>query len=196
MSHKKDVVRLKIEELKNEGMTFQEISDYLRDNMCIDMSRQAVHSMYKRLLEKQNMFTSTEVVKIVAYTYFGKTTEEICDKLEVRRSKAKIIEEVILKNTELLASTSDIVRMIISTFIDGTMSMTDILSGIHNSFNISVTEEEIVPRIYEVETIKLKERLRVEFDNLYTRVGNSLEAERAFKKMCIDISKMSLKTKV
>ena len=96
MSHKNDEVRLMIEQLKSDGLTFQEISDFLKAEKGITMSRQAVHAMYKRIVEKQKMFNSQEVVMIVAYRYFGKTDKEICDIIGIEASKASSISDVVM----------------------------------------------------------------------------------------------------
>lgn len=194
MSHKNDEVRLMIEQLKNDGLTFQEISDFLKAEKGITMSRQAVHAMYKRIVEKQKMFNSQEVVMIVAYRYFGKTDKEICDIIGIEASKASSISDVVKKNGELLISTSEITAILIDLFLDHKVEMQDLLKSIKSSFGIDITEDDIIAMIYNAGADKLIKKLKGEFNALYMSIGSIKEAERAFKKMCIDISKLGFKS--
>lgn len=194
MSHKNDEVRLMIEQLKNDGSTFQEISDFLKAEKGITMSRQAVHAMYKRIVEKQKMFNSQEVVMIVAYRYFGKTDKEICDIIGIEASKASSISDVVKKNGELLISTSEITAILIDLFLDHKVEMQDLLKSIKSSFGIDITEDDIIAMIYNAGADKLIKKLKGEFNALYMSIGSIKEAERAFKKMCIDISKLGFKS--
>lgn len=194
MSHKNNEVRLMIEQLKNDGLTFQEISDFLKAEKGITMSRQAVHAMYKRIVEKQKMFNSQEVVMIVAYRYFGKTDKEICDIIGIEASKASSISDVVKKNGELLVSTSEITAILIDLFLDHKVEMQDLLKSIKSSFGIDITDDDIIAMIYNAGADKLIKKLKGEFNALYMSIGSIKEAERAFKKMCIDISKLGFKS--
>lgn len=194
MSHKNNEVRLMIEQLKNDGLTFQEISDFLKAEKGITMSRQAVHAMYKRIVEKQKMFNSQEVVMIVAYRYFGKTDKEICDIIGIEASKASSISDVVKKNGELLISTSEITAILIDLFLDHKVEMQDLLKSIKSSFGIDITDDDIIAMIYNAGADKLIKKLKGEFNALYMSIGSIKEAERAFKKMCIDISKLGFKS--
>lgn len=194
MSHKNDEVRLMIEQLKSDGLTFQEISDFLKAEKGITMSRQAVHAMYKRIVEKQKMFNSQEVVMIVAYRYFGKTDKEICDIIGIEASKASSISDVVKKNGELLISTSEITAILIDLFLDHKVEMQDLLKSIKSSFGIDITDDDIIAMIYNAGADKLIKKLKGEFNALYMSIGSIKEAERAFKKMCIDISKLGFKS--
>ena len=128
----------------------------------------------------------------MAYSYFGKTAKDICEIMNFGQAKVGVVNEVIKKNAELLKSTADIVDLVIVLFISGKSTMTNIIEGMKNSFNVELSENDIVPMIYEKVSYILKEKLKGEFNSYYMKIGSRYEAEKAFKKMCIDISKMSL----
>ena len=91
-------------------------------------------------------------------------------------------------------STSEITAILIDLFLDHKVEMQDLLKSIKSSFGIDITDDDIIAMIYNAGADKLIKKLKGEFNALYMSIGSIKEAERAFKKMCIDISKLGFKS--
>lgn len=111
MSMDKIALKSIIIELKNKGYTYQDISSILDTRYDIQMSRQAIHGMYKRTMEKLNNASTTQstliAIDIVNYSGLGLSPKEIKSILEGQadtsiRISTKDIESTINNNTDYL----------------------------------------------------------------------------------------------
>lgn len=111
MSMDKIALKSIIIELKNKGYTYQDISSILDTRYDIQMSRQAIHGMYKRTMEKLNNASTTQstliAIDIVNFSGLGLSPKEIKSILEGQadtsiRISTKDIESTISNNTDYL----------------------------------------------------------------------------------------------
>lgn len=63
----KESLKVYIIEQRNKGLTFQNISDNLQRDFGIKRDRQAIHSMYKRAIEQENM--NDEKLSVMNFAY-------------------------------------------------------------------------------------------------------------------------------
>ena len=92
-------------ELRDSGMSYQEISDFLRQNYNIHMTRQAVCGMYKRVTSEENK--TKEITKMLSVTdilnvyCLGLNLNEIKDVIGIDITLADIRRIIESNNTNI-----------------------------------------------------------------------------------------------
>jgi DNA-binding transcriptional MerR regulator len=94
--------------LRDEGMSFQEISDILRKDYNVKMSRQAVCGMYNRSTSDESLNRNKEVIAvtsdIINYKALGLTIKRIKDILDKNNYNISFnkLSDILNNNSELM----------------------------------------------------------------------------------------------
>ena len=101
----KKTLKAMIIELKDSGMTYTELSRYLKDKYDIDMSRQSICGMYKRATSdkyfEQNLDVALHTDDIINYNIIGYSASEIKQILQEKNVKISLsnINDILNDNT-------------------------------------------------------------------------------------------------
>jgi hypothetical protein len=107
----KKVLKAIIVDLKNKGNSYQSISNTLKDEYEVVMSRQAICGMFNRLKEGENSKDSSDFIvvlnDIINYTVIGMTPKDIRSTLLKYKREVKLntISEVLRDERELYLKT-------------------------------------------------------------------------------------------
>lgn len=100
----KRTLKMLIIELKDSGRTYQEISEILKIEHSIIMTRQAVYGMYKRATSNEEINKSKELMlltnDIINYTALGLNYKEIKNRIAQRKIDVKLadIKRIVVEN--------------------------------------------------------------------------------------------------
>lgn len=178
----KRTLKSTIIELKDDGKTFQEISDILAKEHSIQMTRQAVYGMYKRAtsddLLEHNKLLILITNDIMNYNALGLSDKQIQEILLPLDDKIKVSEvhQIVVSNSDYMIDIRDEQVKRIMNAIENGHSIKDITNSL--SFKNQIIKQSKLNELIKIASDRLVEKYATQ---VLAKVFNTTEDRDAVK---------------
>lgn len=179
--------------MRNKGMTYQAISDSLKNDYGIEKSRQAVQGLYVRTIEDRENFDSEtelaikcDIINIYCLGYNMTQVTNLVSNFWSGITYQKVIS-IIKSNGDYIDSVENAMLARLSDKID-TEDNPNILRSMLSYRDISVTDSRFSNLINQITLARIKRYATLQISRAYKLTGNKADA----KELCKTIGVVSI----